>query len=177
MSASVTSLNLADYIRDIPDFPQPGIVFKDISPLLKAPEAFRVAIDQMVERYKGVEFDYVVGIESRGFLVGAPMAYLMNKGFVPIRKPGKLPAKVERIDYTLEYGSGSLEVHADAILAGHRVLVVDDLLATGGTVSATRALVERLGGTVVGAGFFVELEFLHGRDRLAGLDVHALLTY
>lgn len=178
MTAPTTSsLDLASFIRDIPDFPQPGITFKDISPLLASPEAFREAIDRMVKLYSHLEFDFVVGIESRGFLVGAPLAYQLNKGFVPIRKPGKLPARVERIDYTLEYGSGSLEIHADAIVEGHKVLVVDDLLATGGTVSATRTLIERLGGQVVGAGFFVELGFLHGRDRLKGLDVHALLQY
>jgi adenine phosphoribosyltransferase len=177
MTTPTTRLDLASYIRDIPDFPQPGIVFKDISPLLKDPAAFKEAIDRMVERYRTLEFDYVVGIESRGFLVGAPLAYHLGKGFIPIRKPGKLPAKTERIDYTLEYGSGSLEIHADAIVPGQRILIVDDLLATGGTVSATRALVERLGGVVSAAGFFVELEFLHGRDRLNGLDVFSLLTY
>jgi adenine phosphoribosyltransferase len=177
MTSSATSLDLTQYIRDIPDFPQPGIMFKDISPLLKAPEAFRTAIDRMVDHYSTLEVDYVVGIESRGFLVGAPLAYHMNKGFIPIRKPGKLPYKTERIDYTLEYGSGSLEIHADALASGHRILIVDDLLATGGTVAATRALIERLGGHVIAAGFFVELEFLHGRDRLSGLDIHALMTY
>jgi adenine phosphoribosyltransferase len=177
MTPSTASLDLAAYIRDIPDFPSPGIMFKDISPLLKAPEAFRVAIDRLVAHYADLDIDYIVGIESRGFLVGAPLAYHMNKGFIPIRKPGKLPYKTERIDYTLEYGSGSLEIHADALAQGHRILVVDDLLATGGTVAATRALIERLGGHVIAAGFLVELEFLHGRDRLSGLDVHALLKY
>ncbi|MDB5098853.1 MAG: adenine phosphoribosyltransferase [Cyanobacteria bacterium RYN_339] len=177
MTSSTASLDLAAYIRDIPDFPQPGINFKDISPLLKSPEAFRACIDRLVEHYASLDIDYIVGIESRGFLVGAPLAYHMNKGFIPIRKPGKLPYKVERIDYTLEYGSGSLEIHADALGEGHRILVVDDLLATGGTVAATRALIERLGGNVVAAGFVVELEFLHGRDRLSGLDIHALLKY
>ena len=177
MTTTTASLNLADYIRDIPDFPHPGITFKDISPLLKAPEAFKAAIDRMVKHYSALEFDYVVGIESRGFLVGAPLAYHLGKGFIPIRKPGKLPAKTERIDYTLEYGSGSLEIHADALTKGQRILIVDDLLATGGTVAATRSLVERLAGHVVGAGFVVELEFLHGRDRLNGLDIYALIGY
>lgn len=177
MTSSTASLNLADYIRDIPDFPQPGIMFKDISPLLKAPEAFRAAIDRMVAHYGTLDIDYIVGIESRGFLVGAPLAYHMKKGFIPIRKPGKLPYKTERIDYTLEYGSGALEIHADALAQGHRILIVDDLLATGGTVAATRALIERLGGHAVAAGFIVELAFLHGRDRLKDLDIHALLTY
>jgi adenine phosphoribosyltransferase len=177
MTTPIASRDLASYIHDIPDFPQPGIVFKDISPLLKDAAAFKFAIDRMVEHYRHLEIDYVVGIESRGFLVGAPLAYHLGKGFIPIRKPGKLPTKTERIDYTLEYGSGSLEIHADAIAPGQRILIVDDLLATGGTVAATRALVERLGGHVAGAGFFVELEFLHGRDRLHGLDIFSLLTY
>lgn len=170
-------LDLNAYVRDVPDFPQPGIVFKDISPLLKDATAFQAAIDRMVSHYRGLAFDYVVGIESRGFLVGAPLAYHLGKGFIPVRKPGKLPAKTERVDYTLEYGAGSLEIHADALAAGHRLLVVDDLLATGGTVAATRTLIERLGGEVVGAGFLIELAFLDGRGRLPGLDVHALLTY
>ena len=177
MTASTANLNLAEFIRDIPDFPQPGIVFKDISPLLRDADAFKQAIDKLVAHYRALEFDYVVGIESRGFIVGAPLAYHLGKGFLPIRKPGKLPYKTERIDYTLEYGSGSLEVHADALSHGHRILIVDDLLATGGTVAASRALIERLGGHVVGAGFLVELAFLHGRDRLNGLDIHALLAY
>jgi adenine phosphoribosyltransferase len=118
-----------------------------------------------------------VGIESRGFLVGAPLAYHLGKGFIPVRKPGKLPARTEAIEYALEYGSGTLEIHADALAPGQRLLVVDDLLATGGTVAATRALVERLGGQVVAAGFLIELAFLNGREKLPGLDVHALLTY
>src|SRR5690349_17405219 len=121
MTSSTAGLDLGSYIRDIPDFPQPGIMFKDISPLLKAPEAFREAIDRLVAHYANLDIDYIVGIESRGFLVGAPLAYHMNKGFIPIRKPGKLPYKTERIDYTLEYGSGSLEIHADALAQGHRI--------------------------------------------------------
>ncbi|MEB3197856.1 MAG: adenine phosphoribosyltransferase [Candidatus Sericytochromatia bacterium] len=172
-----TSLDLETYVRDIPDFPQPGIVFKDISPLLRDAEAFQSAIDRLVAHYRPLAIDYVVGIESRGFLVGAPLAYHLGKGFIPVRKPGKLPYQTEKIDYTLEYGSGSLEIHADALKAGHRVLIIDDLLATGGTVAATRALIERMGGQVAAAGFLIELAFLAGRDRLPGLDVHALLTY
>lgn len=171
------SLDLNTYVRDVPDFPQPGIMFKDISPLLKDAQAFQVAIDRLVTQYKPLDVDYVVGIESRGFLVGAPLAYHLGKGFIPVRKPGKLPYKTEKIDYTLEYGSGSLEIHIDALVGGQRVLVVDDLLATGGTVAATRALIERMGGHVVAAGFLIELAFLDGRNRLPGLDVHALLTY
>lgn len=170
-------LDLNTYVRDVPDFPQPGIMFKDISPLLKDAQAFQAAIDRLVTHYQPLEIDYVVGIESRGFLVGAPLAYHLAKGFIPVRKPGKLPYKTEKIDYTLEYGAGALEIHIDALVAGQRVLVVDDLLATGGTVAATRALIERMGGQVVAAGFLIELAFLEGRNRLPGLDVHALLTY
>ncbi len=174
---TTAQLDLTAFIRDIPDFPKPGIMFKDISPLLKDAKAFQTAIDRLVDHYRALEIDYVVGIESRGFLVGAPLAYHLGKGFIPIRKPGKLPYRTETIDYALEYGSGSLEIHADALAAGHRLLVVDDLLATGGTVAATRALIERLGGHVVAAGFLVELAFLNGREKLPGLDVHSLLTY
>lgn len=174
---TTAQLDLTAFIRDIPDFPKPGIMFKDISPLLKDAKAFQTAIDRLVDHYRPLDIDYVVGIESRGFLVGAPLAYHLGKGFIPIRKPGKLPYKTEKIEYSLEYGSGSLEIHADALSQGHRLLVIDDLLATGGTVAATRALIERLGGHVVAAGFLVELAFLDGRARLPGLDVHALLTY
>ena len=172
-----TELDLNAFIRDVPDFPKPGIMFKDISPLLKDAKAFQTAIDRMVDHYRPLDIDYVVGIESRGFLVGAPLAYHLGKGFIPIRKPGKLPYKTESIEYALEYGSGSLEIHADALSQGHRMLVVDDLLATGGTVAATRALIERLGGHVVAAGFLIELAFLEGRAKLPNLDVHALITY
>ena len=174
---SPTAIDLRAYIRDIPDFPKPGIVFKDISPLLKDPQAFKACIDRMVQQFKALKVDYVVGIESRGFIIGAPLAHQLGVGFVPIRKPGKLPYQTEKIEYTLEYGSGSLEIHADALAAGQRILVVDDLLATGGTVAATRQLIERLGGHVVGVGFVVELSFLNGRERLSGLDTHSLITY
>ena len=174
---TTAQLDLTAFIRDIPDFPKPGIMFKDISPLLKDAKAFQTAIDRLVDHYRPLDIDYVVGIESRGFLVGAPLAYHLGKGFIPIRKPGKLPYKTEKIDYALEYGSGSLEIHADALSQGHRLLVVDDLLATGGTVAATRALIERLGGHVAAVGFLVELAFLDGRSKLPGLDVHALMTY
>ncbi len=176
-NAPITNLDLADYIRDIPDFPKPGIVFKDITPLVKAPEGLKAAVDGLIAKFEGVEIDYVVGIESRGFIFGAAMAYQLGVGFLPIRKPGKLPYHTEKIDYTLEYGSGTLEIHADACGAGHRVLIIDDLLATGGTVYGTRALLERLGAEVVGAGFVVELGFLNGRAQLPGLNVQALVTY
>lgn len=176
MSAPIT-INLADYIRDIPDFPKPGIMFKDITPLVKDASAFQATIDQLVERYKGLELDHVVGIESRGFIFGAPLALRLGVGFLPVRKPGKLPYHTEKIEYGLEYGSGTLEIHADACKAGDRVLIIDDLLATGGTVAGTRALIERLGGQVVGAGFVVELGFLGGREKLEGVEVDALIQY
>ncbi|MFN3428716.1 MAG: adenine phosphoribosyltransferase [Candidatus Sericytochromatia bacterium] len=176
MSAPIT-INLADYIRDIPDFPKPGIVFKDITPLVKDATAFQATIDQLVDRYKGLNIDHVVGIESRGFIFGAPLALRLGVGFLPVRKPGKLPYQTEKIEYALEYGSGTLEIHADACKAGDRVLIIDDLLATGGTVAGTRALIERLGGQVVAAGFVVELGFLAGREKLDGVDVHALIQY
>jgi adenine phosphoribosyltransferase len=177
MTLNTANLNLADYIRDIPDFPQPGIVFKDVTPLMKDPAALQESIRALAERFRDRQIDYVVGIESRGFIFGTPLALELGVGFIPIRKPGKLPYHTERIDYTLEYGSGSLEIHADALAKGHRILVIDDLLATGGTVSGTRALIERLGGHVVGAGFVVELSFLHGREKLEGLDVQSLIQY
>lgn len=177
MSAPITNVNLADYIRDIPDFPKPGIVFKDITPLVKAPEGLKASVDGLIEKFKDVEVDYIVGVESRGFIFGAAMAYEMGIGFLPVRKPGKLPYHTEKIDYSLEYGSGTLEIHADACASGHKVLIIDDLLATGGTVMGTRQLLERLGATVVGAGFVVELGFLNGRENLKGLNVQALVQY
>ena len=177
MNVQTAKVNLEDHIRDIPDFPKPGIIFKDITPLLKNPVPFQAAIDQMVSHYKGMDIDYVVGIESRGFIIGAPMAYQLGVGFIPIRKPGKLPYETERIDYTLEYGVGSLEIHADALSKGHRILIVDDLLATGGTVAATRTLIERLGGHVAACGFVIELTFLNGKEKLPGLEIHSLIKY
>lgn len=162
-------------IRVVPDFPKPGIQFKDITPLLRDAEGFRLTQKALAELVADLPFDLVAGVESRGFLFGAPLALDLGVGFVPVRKAGKLPAKVERVDYQLEYGSATLEVHADAVAPGQRVLIVDDLLATGGTVAATRALLERLGAQVVGAAFVVELDFLKGRERLVGLDCRALL--
>lgn len=177
MTAPTANLNLADYIRDIPDFPKPGIMFKDICPLLKDPAALRAAVDQLTAYARTLNVDLIVGIESRGFILGAPVAYQLGKGFIPVRKPGKLPYQTEKIEYSLEYGSGQLEIHADALGKGTRVLVVDDLLATGGTVGGTRALIERLGATVAGVAFVIELEFLNGREKLAGLDVFSILKY
>lgn len=164
-------------IRDIKDFPTEGILFKDITTLLKDGPAFRHVIDAIASRYQKERVDLVVGIESRGFIFGGALAYTLGCGFVPARKPGKLPWKTVEATYELEYGSDRLQVHADAIAEGARVIVLDDVLATGGTARAKVELVESLGGVVVGALFVIELSFLHGRDRLSGYDVHALISY
>jgi len=164
-------------IREIPDFPKHGILFYDITTLLKDPVAYRESIDLMLAPWREDRIDLVVGMESRGFIFSAPMAYLLNAGLVPVRKLGKLPAETITVEYALEYGSNTLEIHRDAIQPGQRVLVVDDLLATGGTVRGTIDLVERLQGEVVGLGFLVELEFLKGRDRLQGLRVESVVRY
>jgi adenine phosphoribosyltransferase len=164
-------------IREIPDFPKPGILFYDITTLLKDPVAYKESIDLMLAPWRDDKVDLVVGMESRGFIFSAPMAYLLDAGLVPVRKLGKLPAETITVEYALEYGSNTLEIHRDSIQPGQRVLVVDDLLATGGTVRGTIDLVERLQGEVVGLGFLVELEFLKGRDRLQGLRVESVVRY
>ena len=164
-------------IRDVPDFPQAGIIFKDITPLLADENAFSSVIDLIVVHYGRGSIDKVVGIEARGFILASPVAYHFGAGFVPIRKEGKLPWESEREEYELEYGTAVLEVHKDGISPGERVLIVDDVLATGGTARATARLVERLGGKVVGVACLIELSFLKGRDALAGYDVHALVDY
>ncbi|MEW6516582.1 MAG: adenine phosphoribosyltransferase [candidate division FCPU426 bacterium] len=164
-------------IRDVPDFPKPGILFKDITPLLAHPEAWKTAIAELAEPYKKKQIQQVVCVESRGFLVGTAVAALLGAGLVPVRKPGKLPAAKLRAEYALEYGTDSLEIHADAFKPGTRVLIVDDVLATGGTTAAVRDLVGRLGGELVGAAFLIELAFLKGREKVAGLDVQALIKY
>ncbi len=168
-------MDLASYIRNIPDFPRPGIQFKDVTTLLKEKDAFRVAIDQLVEIFRKESLDLVVGIEARGFIVGAPVAYLLHCGFVPVRKKGKLPAATLAKTYTLEYGSATLEIHRDAITRGQRVLVVDDLLATGGTTKAVCEMVEELGGNIVAVSFVIELEALRGRDKLSRYPVYSLV--
>ena len=173
----MSAVELRDRIREIPDFPKPGILFYDITTLLKDGPAFREAIDLMLEPYKDEQIDIVVGMESRGFIFSAPMAYQLNAGLVPVRKLGKLPAETLTVEYALEYGSNTLEIHRDAIQAGQKVLVVDDLLATGGTVRGTVELIERLKGNVVGLAFLVELEFLKGRDRLDGRRVTSVVQY
>src|SRR5262245_16022687 len=169
-------IDLKSYIRDIPDFPKPGIVFKDITPLLLDAEAFHAAVDALVAPYHG-RVDVVLGIESRGFLVGAAAAYALRTGIAVVRKPGKLPSRTHRAQYELEYGTDALEIHLDAIGKGHRVLLVDDLLATGGTASAAIELVDHCGGEVVACAFLIELGFLGGRGRLRGHEVHALIAY
>jgi adenine phosphoribosyltransferase len=168
---------LRERIREIPDFPKPGILFYDITTLLKEPAAYKEAIDLMLEPYKDEPIDIVVGMESRGFIFSAPMAYELDAGLAPVRKLGKLPAETITVEYALEYGSNTLEIHRDAIAAGQKVLIVDDLLATGGTVKGTIELVERLKGEVVGLAFLVELEFLKGRERLDGRRVTSVIKY
>jgi adenine phosphoribosyltransferase len=169
--------DLRALIRDIPDFPTPGIVFRDITPLLLDPHAIDSAVEGIAEWAGPRGVDFVVAAEARGFILGAAIARELGAGFVPARKPGKLPAEVVTAEYILEYGIDALEMHADAVAHGARVLIHDDLLATGGTARALGELVERLGGTVVGCAFIVELGFLDGRRRLEGFDVHALVTY
>ena len=168
-------------MRDVPDFPKPGILFRDVTTVLRDPMAWRATVDQMCDAVDAWDFDVVVGVESRGFILGSAMAYQLGVGFVPVRKPGKLPAAVHVVDYQLEYGLDSLEIHKDALDPGHRVLVVDDLLATGGTAAATIALVEAAGGTVAGTCVLVELVDLGGRALLSSAAPHAtfaaLLTY
>jgi len=171
------TIELASKIRDIPDFPKPGIQFKDITTLLKDGAAFRAAIDGLLERIGPRKIDVVVGMESRGFIFAAPIAYKLGVGFVPVRKLGKLPADVVSVEYELEYGSATLEMHKDAMAPGSRVLIVDDLLATGGTVAGTIELVKQLKGQVVALAFLIELSFLKGRDRLKGYDIITLIRY
>jgi len=170
-------LDLKQAIRDIPDFPKKGIIFKDITTLLSRGDLFRLAIDRLADYYRDKKIDKVVGIESRGFILGAPIAYKLGAGVVPIRKKGKLPYKTVSATYQLEYGEDTLEMHEDAIAPGQRVLIVDDLLATGGTARATIELVKKLGGEIVGLAFLVELTFLNGRKNLAGVDIHTLIKY
>jgi adenine phosphoribosyltransferase len=164
-------------IREVPDFPKPGILFYDITTLLKNARAFRTVMDELTQRYRDKQISKIVGIESRGFIVGSPLAYRLGAGFVPVRKPGKLPADNFEVKYNLEYGSTSLAIHRDAISIGERVLIADDLLATGGTAAATVRLVRQLGGDIVGLVFLVELAALKGRDKLDGCDVYSMLSY
>ncbi|MBI1979343.1 MAG: adenine phosphoribosyltransferase [Elusimicrobia bacterium] len=169
--------NLKDAIRDIPDFPKKGIIFKDITTLLSRGDIFKQVVDQIADHFKSKKIDTVTGIESRGFIFGAPVAYKLDAGLVPIRKKGKLPYKTISATYSLEYGTDTLEMHEDAIQPGTKVLIVDDLLATGGTARATAELVEKAGGTIVGLAFVIELEFLKGRKNLNGYDIFSLIKY
>lgn len=164
-------------VRDVPDFPKPGIIFKDITPLLKDGLAFKAACDLMCRPFQKERVDQVVGIESRGFFFSSVIACLLGSGFIPVRKKGKLPRETERVSYSLEYGEDFLEIHRDAIKKGDRILIVDDVLATGGTAEAVVKLIEKLGGKVVGLTFFIELSFLNGRKRLDQLPLHSLVQY
>ena len=170
-------IDLKEKIRNIPDFPVKGIQFKDITTLLKDKEAFKCSIDEITKHCSKYQIDYIAGIEARGFIIGAPVAYQLGIGFLPVRKPEKLPSEVEKISYELEYGENILEIHKDAIDSGDNIMVVDDLLATGGTTAAVFKLIEKLGGKVIGASFIIELEFLNPREKLEGYDVFSLVQY
>lgn len=168
---------LEDYILSIPDFPEPGIIFRDITSLTQDPDGLKDAVDGLIDLLKDTEFDVVVGLESRGFIFGTPIAYALQKGFVPVRKKGKLPRETVSIKYELEYGTAEIEIHKDAIKPGQKVVICDDLIATGGTVDAACKLIESLGGEVVKICFVMELAGLHGRDQLKQYDVQSLITY
>jgi adenine phosphoribosyltransferase len=177
-TVTVSSVDdLRAMIREVPDFPKPGIRFYDITTLLKQGDAFREVIDRMADQIGDTKVDVVVGMESRGFIFSAPLAYKLGAGFVPVRKLGKLPAETIEVEYELEYGTATLEIHSDAIGKGQNVLIVDDLLATGGTVMGTIELVRRLGGEIAGLSFMVELTALHGRDKLGEFEIHTLISY
>jgi adenine phosphoribosyltransferase len=175
--SGLNSAQLKKLIREVPDFPKRGILFYDITTLLKDKTGFAQLIDLFSEHYIGKHIDLILGMEARGFIFGPALAYRLNAGFVPVRKPGKLPAATARVEYELEYGSNALEMHKDAIQKGQRVLIVDDLLATGGTAEATARLAEQLGGDIAGLAFVVELDFLNGREKLKPYDVFSLLHY
>jgi len=170
-------MDLKSIIRNVPDFPKPGIVFRDITTLLENPEAFKYCIDKLAEQFKDLDFDVIVGIESRGFIFGAALAYAMGKPLLIVRKPGKLPCDIVFEEYELEYGTDKIEMHADAISQGQKALLIDDLLATGGTIRATANLIEKVGATVAGLGFVIELDFLKGREKLKNYNVFSLVHY
>lgn len=166
-----------DYVRTIPDFPEPGIMFRDITSVLQNPEGLKLSIDEMIRLLDGIDFDVVAGAESRGFIFGVPVAYALGKGFVPIRKAGKLPCETVSAEYELEYGTACIEIHKDAIKPGQKVVIIDDLIATGGTIEAAAKLIEQLGGEVVKIVFLMELAGLNGRAKLANYDVASVITY
>lgn len=168
---------IEEYVRTIPDFPEKGIMFRDVTSVLQDAEGFKLAVDSMIELLKDVEFDVLAGAESRGFIFGAPIAYALGKAFVPIRKKGKLPCETISAEYALEYGTASIEIHKDAILPGQKVVVVDDLIATGGTIEASIGLIEQLGGKIVKVLFLMELKGLNGRERLKAYDVASVIAY
>jgi adenine phosphoribosyltransferase len=173
----ITEQTIKELIRDVPDFPMDGVLFYDITPVLQNPRAFREVVLIMAEKVHNMKPDVIVGVESRGFVLGAPVALELGLGFVPVRKMGKLPAETVRAEYSLEYGTNIVEMHKDAIEPGQRVVIVDDLLATGGTAAASTQLIEELGGTVAGLVFLVELSFLNGRDRLRGYQIETIVGY
>ena len=177
MTQQTTEAYLKEIIRDLHDWPQKGVIFRDITTVLKDPNAFKSAIDAMHEAVKGIDFSTIIAVESRGFIFGATLAYKMGKSFVPVRKPGKLPCETVNQTYELEYGTDTIEMHTDAISKGEKVLVVDDLIATGGSARATASLVEKLGGKVEAFLFLIELEFLNGKDKLEGYDVLSIIKY
>lgn len=168
---------IEDYVRSIADFPEPGIIFRDVTSVLQSKDGLKLAIDQMQELLKDVEFDVIAGPESRGFIFGVPIAYNLNKAFIPIRKKGKLPGETISMDYDLEYGKATIEMHRDAILPGQKVVIIDDLIATGGTIEAITKLIKMLGGEVIKIVFLMELKGLNGRDKLTGYDVDAVIQY
>lgn len=170
-------MDLRKYVTIVEDYPKEGITFKDITTIMDNGQAYKYATDEIVKYAKEMETDLIVGPEARGFIIGCPVAYALEIGFAPVRKPGKLPRETVSVDYDLEYGKDTLTIHKDAIKPGQRVLIVDDLLATGGTIGATIELVEKLGGVVVGCAFLIELSYLNGRDKIQGYDMRALLTY
>ena len=172
-----TNINLTKYIRDIPDWPKEGILFRDITPLLASPKAFAAAIDSLCEPFENVSVDYVAAVEARGFIFGSAVAEKLNAGFIPIRKENKLPFDTETVTYDLEYGTDTLEVHKDAVTESSRVLMVDDLLATGGTMAAACKLIEKIGGIVIGVSFLIELTGLNGREKLKGYDIKTIISY
>jgi adenine phosphoribosyltransferase len=172
-----TMKKLEDYVRSIPDFPEPGIIFRDVTSILQDKDGLKLAIDQMQELLADIDFDVIVGPESRGFIFGVPIAYNLNKPFIPVRKKGKLPCDTVSMDYDLEYGKATIEMHKDAIVPGQKVVIVDDLIATGGTIEAITKLVEMLGGEVVKIIFLMELKGLNGRDKLSNYDVDAVIQY